>query len=86
MAELETKRLVLRPFAETDAADLYAYAKAPSVGPAAGWPPHTSVENSLEIIRNTSNDIISKVEQKLTKTDSLKQAENISAIPKRKCM
>ena len=51
MAELETKRLVLRPFAETDAADLYAYAKDPRVGPAAGWPPHTSVENSLEIIR-----------------------------------
>lgn len=44
------------------------------------------LKNSLEIIRNTSNDIISKVEQKLTKTDSLKQAENISAIPKRKCM
>lgn len=51
MAELETKRLVLRPFAETDAADLYAYAKDPRVGPAAGWPPHTSVENSLDIIR-----------------------------------
>lgn len=50
MAELETKRLVLRPFAERDAADLYAYAKDPRVGPAAGWPPHTSVEQSLEII------------------------------------
>ena len=48
---LETPRLTLRPFAETDAADLYAYAKDPRVGPAAGWPPHTSVENSLEIIR-----------------------------------
>ncbi|WP_249451723.1 GNAT family N-acetyltransferase, partial [Acinetobacter baumannii] len=23
----------------------------PDIGPAAGWPPHTSVENSLEIIR-----------------------------------
>ena len=51
MAELETKRLVLRPFVDGDAEDVYAYAKDSRVGPAAGWPPHTSVENSLEIIR-----------------------------------
>ena len=31
--------------------DLYEYAKDPRVGPTAGWPPHTSVENSREIIR-----------------------------------
>ena len=28
------------------------YAKDPEVGPIAGWPPHTSVENSREIIKN----------------------------------
>lgn len=44
------------------------------------------LKNSLEIIRNTSNDIISKVEQKLTKTPSLKRAENVAALPKRRCM
>ena len=48
---LETERLILRPWEETDAADLYAYAKDNRVGPAAGWLPHTSVENSREIIR-----------------------------------
>ncbi len=48
---LETQRLILRPFALEDAADLYEYAKDPRVGPIAGWPPHTSVENSREIIR-----------------------------------
>ena len=48
---LETKRLILRPWLETDAESLYAYAKDPDVGPPAGWPPHTSVENSREIIR-----------------------------------
>lgn len=48
---LETPRLILRRFAETDAADVYEYAKNPEVGPAAGWPVHTSVENSLEIIK-----------------------------------
>lgn len=48
---LETKRLILRPWQESDAEDLYQYASSPQVGPIAGWPVHTSVENSLEIIR-----------------------------------
>ncbi len=47
---LETKRLILRPWQEADAPALYEYAKDPEVGPPAGWPPHTSVENSREII------------------------------------
>ncbi|MCI8477048.1 MAG: GNAT family N-acetyltransferase [Oscillospiraceae bacterium] len=49
--QIETKRLLLRPFADGDAADLYAYAKDPQVGPSAGWPPHKSEAESLEIIR-----------------------------------
>lgn len=49
---LYTERLILRSWEETDAAALYEYAKDPDVGPIAGWPPHTSVENSREIIRN----------------------------------
>ena len=49
---LETERLTLRPFKESDAESLYEYAKDPKVGPIAGWEPHTSVENSLEIIKN----------------------------------
>jgi RimJ/RimL family protein N-acetyltransferase len=49
---LETKRLILRPWCEDDAEELYKYAGDPEVGPPAGWPPHTSVENSREIIRN----------------------------------
>ena len=48
---LETDRLLLRPWEEADAEDLYEYAKDPAVGPAAGWNPHTDVENSREIIR-----------------------------------
>lgn len=47
----ETNRLILRPWQASDAESLYKYASHPEVGPAAGWPPHTSVENSLEIIR-----------------------------------
>ena len=49
--ELITERLLLRPWKETDAESLYEYAKDPEVGPIAGWPVHTSVENSREIIR-----------------------------------
>lgn len=47
---LETARLILRPWQETDAPELYRYAKDPAVGPIAGWPPHTSVEYSRSII------------------------------------
>ena len=49
---LKTERLILRPWREDDAQALFAYASDPEVGPPAGWPPHTSVENSREIIRN----------------------------------
>lgn len=48
---LQTERTVLRPFADGDAPDLFAYAADPGVGPIAGWKPHESVEESLEIIR-----------------------------------
>lgn len=48
---LETKRLRLRPWEDADAETLYKYAKEPDVGPIAGWPPHTSVEDSLNTIR-----------------------------------
>ena len=50
--QYETKRLLLRPWQEADADALYRYASDPEIGPAAGWPPHTSVENSREVIRD----------------------------------
>lgn len=49
---LTTERLVLRPWREDDAAELYEYAKDPRVGPAAGWAVHSSVEDSRNIIKN----------------------------------
>lgn len=48
---LVTERLVLRLWEESDAGQLYELARDPAVGPAAGWTPHTSVEDSLKIIR-----------------------------------
>ena len=49
---METERLRLRPWREEDAKSLYEFAKDPDVGPAAGWPVHTSEENSRQIIKN----------------------------------
>ena len=43
---METKRLILRRWKESDAKDLYKHASDPLVGPPAGWPPHKSVEES----------------------------------------
>ena len=52
---METERLILRKWKETDAESLFEYAKDPDVGPIAGWPPHNSVEESLNVIRNVLN-------------------------------
>lgn len=52
MFTLETERLILRKWTESDADSLFEYAKDPDVGPVAGWPPHKSVEESLDVIRN----------------------------------
>lgn len=49
---LETERLILRRFDESDAGNVNLYAKDPDVGPIAGWPPHKSVDESREVIRN----------------------------------
>ena len=46
----ETQRLILRRWREEDAENLYEFAKDPDVGYPAGWPAHTSVQNSREII------------------------------------
>lgn len=48
---IETERLLLRPWLESEAGILYGYASDPDIGPVAGWLSHTSVEDSLGIIR-----------------------------------
>lgn len=53
---METDRIILRPWQESDAAALYKYASDPEVGPRAGWAPHKSLEESLDIIRTVFNN------------------------------
>ena len=47
---IETERLILRPWRETDLHDFYEYAKVDGVGQMAGWKPHGSMEESREIL------------------------------------
>ena len=55
---LKTSRMILRPWKESDAEYLYEFAKDSRIGPISGWPVHTSVDNSLQIIR----DVLSRRE------------------------
>ena len=48
---LYTQRLIIRPLSILDADDMYEYAKTPYVGPTAGWPPHSSVQETISIIK-----------------------------------
>ena len=48
---IETDRLILRSWQDSDAEALFKYAQDPDIGPIAGWAPHMSVEYSREIIR-----------------------------------
>ena len=48
---IETERLILRPWRESDAASCYRYAKDPRIGLMCGWKPHESEDESREIIR-----------------------------------
>lgn len=52
MKTLETERLILRNWKETDLDDFYEYAKVEGVGEMAGWPHHTDIEISRSILQD----------------------------------
>lgn len=47
---LNTGRLTLRPFKDSDLQDFYEYAKVDGVGQMAGWMPHKNIEESRQIL------------------------------------
>ncbi|MBP5322518.1 MAG: GNAT family N-acetyltransferase [Bacteroidaceae bacterium] len=53
---MESNRIFLRPWYDSDAPTLYKWASDPDVGPRAGWAPHKSVEESLKVIRTVFKD------------------------------
>ena len=70
MFSLNSERLILRTWQESDSSDLYEYAKSELVGPNAGWKPHQNEEESKEIIKmfiknNDSYAIVLKSENKV---------------------
>jgi len=50
MKTIETERLILRTWRLEDFGDFYEYASDPSIGPSAGWKPHTDRMESLNIL------------------------------------
>ena len=52
---LKTERLILRRWEDSDAESLFEYAADPDVGPIAGWPPHQTIEESRDVIKNVFN-------------------------------
>jgi len=56
MPVLETERLIIRRFRKEDLDDFYEYPRNPNVGPNAGWKPHSSKQESREILRHFINN------------------------------
>lgn len=55
--QIETERLILRPFRQTDLDDFYEYASIEGVGEMAGWKHHQNKEESQQILnRFIEND------------------------------
>ena len=76
----ETERILLRPWRDSDAEVLYKWASDPDVGPRAGWAPHQSVEESLEIIRTVFNDALHTWAIELKETgETMEQREQSDA-------
>lgn len=49
---IETERLILRAFEQTDLKDFYEYASVEGVGEMAGWKHHESIDESQEIMNS----------------------------------
>lgn len=52
VATIETDRLLLRPFTESDASDVFESCKNPNLGNNAGWKPHETIQETLDILNS----------------------------------
>ena len=52
MKTITTARTVIRPWYLSDADDFFEYASTPDVGPNAGWEPHRTRADSVNVIKN----------------------------------
>ena len=53
---METERLILRPWKESDLADLHAYVSDPAVAPGMAWKPSESMDETKERLKRYMND------------------------------
>jgi ribosomal-protein-alanine N-acetyltransferase len=53
---IETERLILRPFNQSDLHDFNEYASVPGVGEMAGWKHHKNIQESAEILDRFINE------------------------------
>lgn len=88
MKVLETDRLILRNYKETDFDDYWEFASQPNVGPMAGWMPHTDKNKTRErleleiskpyqfaIVLKEENRVIGSIEIMECKTDRYRGCE-----------
>ena len=78
---METKRLVLRPWLESDAEELYSFACDPELAISAGWLPHSSKTHSLKVLKEVLINpdqyaIVDKCSDRLVGSIGLSTAEN----------
>ena len=84
MKTLETERLILRDWQESDLADMYEYAKVEGVGEMAGWQHHESIETSKTILDGFIRDgdvyaIVLKENNKVIGSLGIHDRSNLSA-------
>jgi len=65
--KMETERLILRPWTEADAEELFLLARDEHVEPPCGWNPHKDLEESKTVLKNLlMNDFTFAIELKST--------------------
>lgn len=80
---LETERLILRPFQETDLDEFFECCQNPNLGNNAGWEPHKSIEESKEILSTVFMDKAGVFAIVLKENNSLVGSIGILIDPKR---
>ena len=63
---LETDRLILREWEETDLNDFFEYASVDGVGQMAGWQPHKNIEESKFVLDMFIREKIKRTESAIT--------------------
>lgn len=76
---IETKRLLIRPFLESDAEAVFACCRNPNLGMNAGWAPHESVEESRKFLQDIC--IGQKYQWAITLKDTDQLIGSIGVIP-----